>query len=68
MEEFRSKGPFEQQTRRRSGRNSRIYSPLSEGNLSDSMIAETGNSSENDPLIVMTESERMIKKLQIELT
>ncbi len=67
-EESRSKGALEQQTQRRSGRNSQIHSPLPGGYSSDLMIAGKEDSSDIVPLIVMTDSEKMITKLQIELT
>lgn len=68
MEESRSKGRRQPQTQRKSGRNSQIRSPLIEGNLSDPMIVGKENSHEMLPLIVVTDSERVIIKLQIELT
>ncbi len=62
------RGAFKQQTQRRSGENSQIHSPLPGGYLSDLMIAGEEDSSEIIPLIVMMDSEKMITKLQIELT
>ena len=62
------KGPVQQRTRRRSGRNSQIHSPLPEGNLSDPVNVGREDSREIVPLTVVTDSERVIIKLQIELT